>query len=77
MGEKNVKRIEGLDRVLSPQNPVVAVGVSGSKNSKAIVKWALDKFVPQGLVHFKLLHVRSLISRIPTPSKLFHQNIYY
>lgn len=67
MGEKNVKRIEGLDRVLSPQNPVVAVGVSGSKNSKSVVKWALDKFVPEGLVQFKLLHIRPVISRIPTP----------
>ncbi|KAL8539556.1 hypothetical protein ACS0TY_001240 [Phlomoides rotata] len=67
MEEKNVRRIEGLDGVQPPPNSVVAVGISGSKNSKSVLKWALDKFVPEGLVYFKLFHIRSVISRIPTP----------
>lgn len=71
MEKKNLRRIEGLDGVSPPPNSVVAVGISGSKNSKSVLKWALDKFVPEGLVYFKLLHIRSVVSRIPTPSKLF------
>lgn len=48
----------------------VAVAISGSKKSKYIVSWALDKFVPEGIVFVKLIHVRPKISAVPTASKL-------
>ncbi|KAL6005088.1 hypothetical protein ACLOJK_005649 [Asimina triloba] len=44
----------------------VAVAVNGKRNSQSAVKWALRKFVPEGRVLFKLIHVRSKISMVPT-----------
>ncbi|KAG9452209.1 hypothetical protein H6P81_005113 [Aristolochia fimbriata] len=45
----------------------VAVAVNGSRNSKFALKWALDKFVPEGRILFKILHVRPKITSVPTP----------
>ncbi|XP_075649054.1 U-box domain-containing protein 35-like isoform X1 [Castanea sativa] len=45
---------------------VVAVAVNGNKKSKYVVKWALEKCVPEGKVIFKLIHVRERITRVPT-----------
>ncbi|CAA2968021.1 U-box domain-containing 35-like [Olea europaea subsp. europaea] len=56
--------MEGLP---PPTSSIVAVAITGSRKSKHKVKWALEKFVPEGEVCFKLLHVRPLITRIPTP----------
>lgn len=67
MEDGNIKKVEGLDDLPPPAHSVVAVAVSGSRKTKHVVSWALDKFVPEGLVYFKLLHVRPVISRIPTP----------
>ncbi|VAH98394.1 unnamed protein product [Triticum turgidum subsp. durum] len=36
----------------------VAIAVSGSRSSRHALKWALDKFVPDGRVLFRILHVR-------------------
>lgn len=47
----------------------VAVAVNGSKNSKYAVKWALEKFIPEGRVSLLILHVRPKITRVPSPSK--------
>lgn len=55
---------------LPPSFLVVAVAVNGSKNCKYAVKWALEKFVPEGRIFFRLLHVRPPIKMVPTPSKL-------
>ncbi|RXH94866.1 hypothetical protein DVH24_024550 [Malus domestica] len=59
---------EGVN--FSPPPSVVGIAISGDKNSKYIVRWALDKFVPEGNVFFKLIHVRPKITGVPTPSKL-------
>ncbi|KAL0292494.1 UNVERIFIED_CONTAM: U-box domain-containing protein 35 [Sesamum calycinum] len=67
MEEKNINKGEGLDKLPPPAYSVAAVAVSGSRRSKYVVKWALEKFVPEGLVYFRLLHVRPVINRIPTP----------
>ncbi|KAL6580601.1 hypothetical protein OROMI_008625 [Orobanche minor] len=67
MDGKNAGKVEGFDKLAPPAYAVAAVAVSGSKKGKHILNWALEKFVPQGLVYFKLLHVRPVISRIPTP----------
>ncbi|PKA60705.1 Putative U-box domain-containing protein 53 [Apostasia shenzhenica] len=45
----------------------IAVAVNGSKSSKRAARWALDKFLPEGIVHFKLLYVRPKITVVPTP----------
>ncbi|KAJ0850605.1 hypothetical protein HanPSC8_Chr13g0582701 [Helianthus annuus] len=39
------------------------------KQNKYVVKWALDKFVPEGMLLFRLFFIRSKITRIPTPSE--------
>uniref|UniRef100_A0A2P2LNW5 RING-type E3 ubiquitin transferase n=1 Tax=Rhizophora mucronata TaxID=61149 RepID=A0A2P2LNW5_RHIMU len=50
-----------------PPSLTVAVAVSGKRKSKQLVKWALEKFVPEGNAAFKLLHVRPRIISVPTP----------
>ncbi|KAJ8772328.1 hypothetical protein K2173_027505 [Erythroxylum novogranatense] len=50
-----------------PQPLTVAVAINGKKKSKYAVKWALEKFIPEGKVVFKLLHVRPKITKVPTP----------
>ncbi|XP_041994972.1 U-box domain-containing protein 35-like isoform X4 [Salvia splendens] len=63
MDEKSMKRVEGFAEL-----SVVAVAITGSRKTKHVITWALDKFVPEGVVYFKLLHVRTLVSIIPTPT---------
>lgn len=65
---------ETVEGLLPLPSPVVAIAINGNSNSKYIVQWALDKFVPEGNV-FKLLYVRPRITAVPTPSKLFHSVI--
>ena len=48
---------------------LVGVAITGSRKSKYILKWALDKFLPEGNVTFKLLHVYPKITVVPTPSE--------
>lgn len=48
---------------------IVAIAINGNRKSKYIVKWALEKFIPEGNNFFKLIHVRARITGIPTPSK--------
>eukprot|EP00268_Persea_americana_P020175 TRINITY_DN20403_c0_g1_i7.p1 TRINITY_DN20403_c0_g1~~TRINITY_DN20403_c0_g1_i7.p1 ORF type:complete len:665 (-),score=127.29 TRINITY_DN20403_c0_g1_i7:642-2636(-) len=44
----------------------VAVAVNGKRNCKAALKWALERFGPEGRHFFKLLHVRPKITMVPT-----------
>ncbi|XP_024190670.1 U-box domain-containing protein 35 isoform X2 [Rosa chinensis] len=46
---------------------IVAIAINGNRKSKYIVKWALEKFIPEGNLFFKLIHVRARITGIPTP----------
>ncbi|KAJ7949484.1 U-box domain-containing protein kinase family protein [Quillaja saponaria] len=48
-------------------SPVVAVAIKGNRKSKYVVMWALNKFVPEGRIIFKLIHVRAGITGVPTP----------
>lgn len=59
-----------IDEELLQRRLTVGVAMSGSNNSKYILKWALDKFIPEGNVSFKLIHVRPTIKKVPTPSKI-------
>lgn len=51
----------------SQKNCLVALAIDGSEKGKYIVRWALEKFVPESDVFFKLLHVRPKSIRVPTP----------
>eukprot|EP00262_Sarcandra_glabra_P014275 TRINITY_DN413_c0_g1_i1.p1 TRINITY_DN413_c0_g1~~TRINITY_DN413_c0_g1_i1.p1 ORF type:complete len:830 (-),score=143.23 TRINITY_DN413_c0_g1_i1:275-2764(-) len=51
----------------SPSFLTVGVAVNRSKTSKYAVTWALDKFIPEGRISFKLFHVRPTITTVPTP----------
>ncbi|XP_019103851.2 U-box domain-containing protein 35 isoform X2 [Beta vulgaris subsp. vulgaris] len=46
---------------------IVGVALTGSRKSKYILRWALEKFLPEGNVSFKLLHVYPKITIVPTP----------
>ncbi|XP_071736498.1 U-box domain-containing protein 35-like [Rutidosis leptorrhynchoides] len=64
---ENDEMIEGVDELVTPSYLVVALVVNGSRKTKYIVKWALDKFAYEGTVLFKLFFIRPKISRVPTP----------
>ncbi|XP_042507423.1 U-box domain-containing protein 35-like [Macadamia integrifolia] len=50
-----------------PQPLTVAVAICGSRQCKWVLRWALENFIPEGKILFKLLHVRPKISTIPSP----------
>ena len=61
---------EEADLISLPSpSPVVAVAISGKKNSRYIIRWSLEKFLPEGIINFKLIHVTPRITSVPTPSK--------
>lgn len=52
---------------------VVALAISGSKNSKYVIRWAFTNMIPEGgpeKVCFKLIHVFPAIRSVPMPCKL-------
>ncbi|KAH1248229.1 U-box domain-containing protein 35 [Glycine max] len=44
---------------------VVALAIKGDKKSKYVVQCALNKFVPEGMIIFKLIHVHAVGNVIP------------
>lgn len=68
--EKKEKE-EAENELVLPPSPTLTIGIAINENreSKYVVKWALDKFVPEGNVMFKLLHVRAKVTLVPTPSE--------
>ncbi|CAJ2638538.1 unnamed protein product [Trifolium pratense] len=44
---------------------VVALAIKGNKKSKYVVQWALNKFVPEGMIVFKLIHVHAVGNLLP------------
>ncbi|KAI3800067.1 hypothetical protein L1987_35375 [Smallanthus sonchifolius] len=65
--EEDDGMIKGVDELTTPSCLVVAVAVGESRKTKYVVRWALDKFVPEGMLLFKLFFIRPKITRIPTP----------
>ncbi|KAG4190636.1 hypothetical protein ERO13_A07G042900v2 [Gossypium hirsutum] len=63
------EREEAENELVLPPSPTLTIGIAinGNRESKYVVKWALEKFVPEGNVMFKLLHVRAKIKLVPTP----------
>lgn len=62
-------KAEGENELQRAPSTVVAIGIKGSKKSKSILQWALKRFVPEGRIMFKLIHVHASIKGVPTPSK--------
>ncbi|XP_022159450.1 U-box domain-containing protein 35-like isoform X3 [Momordica charantia] len=58
-------------KLLPSPSPVVAVAISGKRNSKYIIRWSLEKFVPEGIINFKMLHIIPRITSVPTPNCKF------
>jgi len=58
----------GSLRLPPPASLTVLIAIKGNSESKdvGIVNWALEKFVPEGIFIFKLIHVRPVIRTIPT-----------
>ncbi|KAL3024305.1 hypothetical protein AAZX31_04G113200 [Glycine max] len=54
---------------------VVALAIKGNKKSKYVVQWALNKFVPEGMIIFKLIHVHGGIKGVPTLSTAFKKEV--
>ncbi|KAJ8540178.1 hypothetical protein K7X08_026567 [Anisodus acutangulus] len=67
MEESDIQKTEGQRTMQSPISSVVAIAITGNKNSRYVVKWALEKFIPEGETCFMLLHVRPEITAVPTP----------
>ncbi|XP_065871716.1 U-box domain-containing protein 35-like [Euphorbia lathyris] len=61
--------VEAEKAIGLPPHPPLTIGIAidGKRNSKYLVNWALDKFIPEENVAFKLLHVRPMITAVPTP----------
>ena len=52
------------------RSSAVGIAINGGKSSKYIVRWALDKFVREGKITVKLIHVHPRIVAVPTARKL-------
>jgi hypothetical protein len=60
---------DGVQRLAAMEAPVcrtVAMAFSGSRYA---LKWALENFLPEGRVLFRILHVRPAITMVPTQSE--------
>ncbi|CAK8564787.1 unnamed protein product [Lathyrus sativus] len=47
------------------RHSVVALAIKGNKKSKYVVQWTLNKFVPEGMIIFKLIHVHAVGNYLP------------
>lgn len=65
----SIGEMEEGNRLVHDSLSTVALAIDGTKRSKYVIQWALNKFRDEGRVMFKLLHVRPRIKMIPTPSK--------
>lgn len=69
-GSEIIEAEENLTLQIPSPLSIVAIAINGNRKSKYVVRWALEKFIPEGNIFFKLIHVRARITGIPTPSKL-------
>ncbi|THU56568.1 hypothetical protein C4D60_Mb11t18600 [Musa balbisiana] len=63
----SIGEMEEGNRLVHDSLSTVALAIDGTKRSKYVIQWALNKFRDEGRVMFKLLHVRPRIKMIPTP----------
>ncbi|KAL5745973.1 hypothetical protein ACOSP7_027119 [Xanthoceras sorbifolium] len=67
-GEMEVEEIVEPEGNLGlPATPVSTVGIAikGNKKSMYVVAWALEKFIPEGIIVFRLLHVSPRLLQSP------------
>ncbi|CAI8595827.1 unnamed protein product [Vicia faba] len=62
-----MNRIKEGNESSRTRHSVVALAIKGNKKSKYVVQWTLNKFVPEGMIIFKLIHVHAGIIGVPTP----------
>ncbi|XP_007038299.2 PREDICTED: U-box domain-containing protein 35 [Theobroma cacao] len=69
MEKKEIVEAEGEPVPVLPPPPTLNIGIAinGNRKSKYVVKWALEKFITEENIMFKLLHVRAKITTVPTP----------
>ncbi|KAF5731047.1 U-box domain-containing protein 35-like [Tripterygium wilfordii] len=65
MGGNEIKEADELFEPCLP-SLTVAIAINGKRESKYVVKWALEKFVTEAKVVFKLIHIRPEITSVPT-----------
>ncbi|KAL8160302.1 hypothetical protein V2J09_001839 [Rumex salicifolius] len=59
-----MKEMEGKEE---GEGHVVAIALNGGSKSKYVIKWALEKFMSESNVTFKLFHIYPPITAVPTP----------
>ncbi|WOL00252.1 U-box domain-containing protein 35-like [Canna indica] len=60
--------MEEGDRLLQNSVSTIALAVSGTKKpSKYVIQWAMNKFISEDRIKFKLLNVQPTIKMVPTP----------
>ncbi|XWS36979.1 hypothetical protein CRYUN_Cryun19dG0003900 [Craigia yunnanensis] len=67
MEKKEIEEAEGELILPPPPTLTIGIAINGNRKSKYVVKWALENFIPEENVVFKLLHVRAKITAVPTP----------
>ncbi|KAI4332810.1 hypothetical protein L6164_017689 [Bauhinia variegata] len=50
---------DGNLKSFNSSSPIIAVAIKGNKKSNYVLQWALNKFVPEGMIVFKLIHVQA------------------
>ncbi|KAE8663344.1 hypothetical protein F3Y22_tig00112988pilonHSYRG00173 [Hibiscus syriacus] len=69
MEKKEMEEAE-VELVFPPSATLtIGIAINGSRESKYVIKWALEKFIPKGNTVFKSLHVRARITVVPTPKE--------
>ncbi|XP_062092221.1 U-box domain-containing protein 35-like isoform X2 [Humulus lupulus] len=66
----NIREMVEADEMFSMETPScsseIGIAINGNKNSKYMVQWALDRFVPEDYIRIKLIHVHPRIVSVPT-----------
>ncbi|XVF54924.1 hypothetical protein PTKIN_Ptkin05aG0219800 [Pterospermum kingtungense] len=66
MEKKEIEEAEVELELPPPPTLTIGIAINGDRKSKYVVKWALEKFISEDNVAFKLLHVRAKITSVPT-----------
>lgn len=60
---------EPRGEVAAATSLTVGIAIKDGRTSKHVVKWALDKFVPERITSIKILHILPKLKMVPTPSE--------
>lgn len=70
-GDISKKEMVGMGDSSLHYSSTILVAINGTKSSKLALKWALNAFLSEEKVHFKLFYVRPPITMIPTPMGIY------